>query len=121
MPSNLRRIAACCALIVSGVSANAQQIVVNKDNRTIAVTTSADATADADTVTVEMCIRDSVHGVEALGLGLGKKHFLDGDDFKARLVHFRKNIGREAFADRVGLDDAKRSLHRKRSWLPDRP
>ena len=54
MPSNLRRIAACCALIVSGVSANAQQIVVNKDNRTIAVTTSADATADADTVTVEI-------------------------------------------------------------------
>jgi hypothetical protein len=54
MPSNLRRIAACCALIVSGVSVNAQQIVVNKDNRTIAVTTSADATADADTVTVEI-------------------------------------------------------------------
>lgn len=54
MPGNLRRIAVCCALIVSGVSVNAQQIVVNKDNRTIAVTTSADATADADTVTVEI-------------------------------------------------------------------
>jgi uncharacterized protein YggE len=28
--------------------------VVSKDNRTIAVTTSADATADADTVTVQI-------------------------------------------------------------------
>jgi uncharacterized protein YggE len=62
MPSNLRRIAACCALIVSGVSVNAQQIVVNKDNRTIAVTTSADATADADTVTVG--IGFIVHGTD---------------------------------------------------------
>ncbi len=55
--------------------------------------------------------RVRVHGVEALGLGLGKKHLLDGDNFEARLVHFRKNIGREAFADRVGLDDAESSLH----------
>jgi uncharacterized protein YggE len=31
-----------------------QQIVVSKDNRTIAVTTSADASADADTVTVQI-------------------------------------------------------------------
>jgi hypothetical protein len=56
-----------------------------------------------------------VYGVEALGLGLGKEHFLDGEDFEARLVHFRKNIGSEAFADRVGLDDAKSSLHTRRS------
>jgi uncharacterized protein YggE len=54
MPSKLRRTAACCTLIFSGVSLFAQQIVVNKDNRTIAVTTSSDATADADTVTVEI-------------------------------------------------------------------
>jgi uncharacterized protein YggE len=32
----------------------AQQITVSKDNRTIAVTTSADASAEADTVTVEI-------------------------------------------------------------------
>src|ERR1700753_2185474 len=36
------------------VSVHAQQIVVSKDNRTIAVTTSADANADADTVTVQI-------------------------------------------------------------------
>ena len=33
---------------------SAQQIVVNKDNRTIAVTTSADATVDADTAIVQI-------------------------------------------------------------------
>jgi uncharacterized protein len=56
MSSELRKIAAaaCCALILSGLSVYGQQIVVNKDNRTIAVTTSSDATADADTVTVEI-------------------------------------------------------------------
>src|SRR6202453_3939586 len=57
MPIDLQRIAACCAaLVVSalGVPSHAQQIVVSKDNRTIAVTTSADATADADTVTVQI-------------------------------------------------------------------
>ena len=44
------------ALIVCALAAtsHAQQIVVNKDNRTIAVTTSADASADADTVTVQI-------------------------------------------------------------------
>jgi uncharacterized protein len=36
------------------MSTQAQQIVVNKDNRTIAVTTSSDATAAADTVTVQI-------------------------------------------------------------------
>jgi uncharacterized protein len=40
--------------LASAISAPAQQIVVSKDNRTIAVTTSADATADADTVTVQI-------------------------------------------------------------------
>ncbi len=57
MPIQLRSIAAgCAALILSsvGVPSHAQQIVVSKDNRTIAVTTSADATADADTVTVQI-------------------------------------------------------------------
>jgi uncharacterized protein len=58
MPIHLQRIAACCcaALVISAVSipSHAQQIVVSKDNRTIAVTTSADATADADTVTVQI-------------------------------------------------------------------
>jgi len=57
MPVQLQRIAAgCAALILSAVAipSHAQQIVVSKDNRTIAVTTSADANADADTVTVQI-------------------------------------------------------------------
>jgi uncharacterized protein YggE len=41
-------------ICVAAVSIHAQQIVVSKDNRTIAVTTSADATADADTVSVQI-------------------------------------------------------------------
>ena len=47
MPIQLQRIAAgCTALILSTVAipSYAQQIVVSKDNRTIAVTTSADST-----------------------------------------------------------------------------
>src|ERR1700689_5651170 len=57
MPIQLQRIAAgCAALILSAIAipSHAQQIVVSKDNRTIAVTTSADANADADTVTVQI-------------------------------------------------------------------
>ncbi len=57
MSIQLQRIAACCAVLVTcaaAVSSHAQQIVVSKDNRTIAVTTSADANADADTVTVQI-------------------------------------------------------------------
>jgi uncharacterized protein YggE len=57
MPIQLQRIAAgCAALILSAVAvpSHAQQIVVSKDNRTIAVTTSAEANADADTVTVQI-------------------------------------------------------------------
>ena len=53
----LQRIAAGCAALVFSVvavSSHAQQIVVSKDNRTIAVTTSAEANADADTVTVQI-------------------------------------------------------------------
>jgi uncharacterized protein YggE len=38
----------------SGLPVRAQQIVVNKDNRTMAVTASADATVDADTATVHI-------------------------------------------------------------------
>jgi uncharacterized protein len=38
----------------SGLPLRAQQIVVNKDNRTMAVTASADATAEADTATVHI-------------------------------------------------------------------
>jgi uncharacterized protein YggE len=41
-------------LVAAVLPACAQQIIVNKDNRTIAVTTSADATADADTVVVQV-------------------------------------------------------------------
>ncbi len=74
MPIQLQRIAACCAaLILSAVAvpSHAQQIVVSKDNRTIAVTTSADANADADTVTVQI-------GFVAYGRrpGLGLRHWL---------------------------------------------
>jgi uncharacterized protein len=45
-----------CVLTASGAitSLNAQQIVVSKENRTIAVTTSADATVDADTAVVHI-------------------------------------------------------------------
>lgn len=45
-------VAAAIALIVTAVSA--QQIQVNKDNRTIAVTASENATADADTAIVHI-------------------------------------------------------------------
>jgi len=53
MPTRLQRIA---ALLVAAIatSSYAQQIVVSKDNRTIAVTTSAEANAAADTVTVQV-------------------------------------------------------------------
>ena len=49
-PRNLAALLLCAAAL----SLHAQQIVVSKDNRTIAVTTSADASADADTVTVQI-------------------------------------------------------------------
>ena len=49
-PRNLAALLLCAA----AVSLHAQQIVVSKDNRTIAVTTSADASAEADTVTVQI-------------------------------------------------------------------
>src|ERR1700679_2536402 len=61
MPIQLQRIAAGCAALVFcavAVPSHAQQIVVSKDNRTIAVTTSADAHADADTVTVQIGFLD---------------------------------------------------------------
>lgn len=53
MPMQLRSIVtlAACA---TALSLQAQQIIVSKDNRTIAVTTSAEATADADTVSVQI-------------------------------------------------------------------
>lgn len=53
MPIPFLRIAAG-ALAVAALPSYAQQIVVNKDNRTVAVTTSAEATADADMVTVQI-------------------------------------------------------------------
>jgi uncharacterized protein len=55
MSIQLQRIA-CAAFILAAVAVpgRAQQIVVSKDNRTIAVTTSADANLDADTVTVQI-------------------------------------------------------------------
>jgi uncharacterized protein len=54
MPIQLPRIAAALFLSAVAIPFHAQQIVVSKDNRTIAVTTSADASADADTVTVQI-------------------------------------------------------------------
>jgi len=54
MPIQLQRIAAALFLFAAAISSHAQQIVVSKDNRTIAVTTSAEANADADTVTVQI-------------------------------------------------------------------
>jgi uncharacterized protein YggE len=54
MPIRLQPVAAMLLLAAAAVPGHAQQIVVSKDNRTIAVTTSADASADADTVTVQI-------------------------------------------------------------------
>ena len=73
MPTRLQRIACCALVMVAGiVPSHAQQIAVNKDNRTIAVTTSADANADADTVTVQ--IGFIVYGVDqASAYALGSK------------------------------------------------
>ena len=47
-------LAGLLAVAMSGLSAAAQQISVNKDNRTIAVTANADATAMADTAIVHI-------------------------------------------------------------------
>jgi uncharacterized protein YggE len=54
MAISLRPIAGMVVLAAVAIPSYAQQIVVSKDNRTIAVTTSADASAEADTVTVEI-------------------------------------------------------------------
>jgi uncharacterized protein len=57
MPKKLLEMAtAGCILMMVGAIAplGAQQIVVSKDNRTIAVTTSADASVDADTAIVHI-------------------------------------------------------------------
>lgn len=48
------RIAAVLTMAAAAIPCHAQQIVVSKDNRTIAVTTSAEASAEADTVTVQI-------------------------------------------------------------------
>jgi uncharacterized protein YggE len=54
MAISLRSIAGLILLAAAAMPSYAQQIIVSKDNRTIAVTTSADATAEADTVTVQI-------------------------------------------------------------------
>jgi uncharacterized protein YggE len=61
MPTLFPRIAAL-VLAATVLPAYAQQIIVNKENRTIAVTTSADAEAQADTVTVQIGFQ--VYGVD---------------------------------------------------------
>ena len=48
-----KSVAALCLAAVA-ITSHAQQIVVSKDNRTIAVTTSADANAPADIATVQI-------------------------------------------------------------------
>ena len=53
MPPRLQPVAAVLVAAIA-ISGHAQQIVVSKDNRTIAVTTSAEANAPADTVTVQI-------------------------------------------------------------------
>ena len=53
MPNRVQSVAALLLSAVA-VSSHAQQIVVSKDNRTIAVTTSAEANAPADTATVQI-------------------------------------------------------------------
>src|ERR1700735_5460845 len=54
MAFSIRPVAAMFLLAAIGIPCYAQQIVVSKENRTIAVTTSADAEAQADTVTVQI-------------------------------------------------------------------
>jgi uncharacterized protein YggE len=54
MAISLRFTSAMLLLAAGAIPTYAQQIVVSKDNRTIAVTTSVDAGAEADTVTVEI-------------------------------------------------------------------
>ena len=54
MAISLRPIAGLVLLAAIAIPNYAQQIVVSKENRTIAVTTSADAEAQADTVTVQI-------------------------------------------------------------------
>jgi hypothetical protein len=53
MPISSKSLTAILLTAVA-LTAQAQQIVVSKDNRTIAVTTSADANAPADTVSVQV-------------------------------------------------------------------
>jgi uncharacterized protein len=54
MPIRPQPVAAMLLLAAAAVPGHAQQIVVSKENRTIAVTTSADTSANADTVTVQI-------------------------------------------------------------------
>src|SRR3984885_7269226 len=54
MAISQRPIACLVLLAAVAIPSYAQQIVVSKENRTIAVTTSADAEAQADTVTVQI-------------------------------------------------------------------
>jgi uncharacterized protein YggE len=59
MPMQLQRLAArlflaAIAIPLHNVALEGQQIAVSKDNRTVAVTTSAEASAPADTVTVQI-------------------------------------------------------------------
>src|SRR6201985_3595326 len=54
MAISLRPIVGLFLLAAVSIPSYAQQIVVSKENRTIAVTTSADAEAQADTVTVQI-------------------------------------------------------------------
>jgi uncharacterized protein YggE len=53
MPTRMQ-LTAALFLTAATLSSHAQQIVVSKDNRTIAVTTSAEANAPADTATVQI-------------------------------------------------------------------
>ena len=53
MPISSKNVAAILLAAIA-LTSHAQQIVVSKENRTIAVTTSADADAPADTVTVHI-------------------------------------------------------------------
>jgi uncharacterized protein len=54
MAISLRPIAGMVLLAAVAIPGYAQQITVSKDNRTIAVTTSAEASAEADTATVQI-------------------------------------------------------------------
>src|SRR5882762_2154290 len=58
-----------------------------------------------------------VHGIKSAGFVFGQTHGSDGDDAKARLMNTRKNFALQAAANRVRLDNCKRTFECQDSFL----